>query len=88
VCNQVYPEHFPPGSPVTKVLDTLAADPALTSPLRELTEHAKLSRDRRLLNERYLTELRARARTPVQELPMMFAPTLDAAHVRVLGEKL
>lgn len=88
VCNQMYPAHFPPGAPVTRVLDTLAADPALPSPLRELTEHAKLSRDRRLLNERYLAELRARAKTPVQELPMMFAPALDAAHVRALGEKL
>lgn len=88
VCNQIYPEHFPPGAPVTKVLDTLSADPALDSPLRELTEHAKLSRDRRLLNERYLSELRARAKTPVHELPMMFAPALDAAHVRALGDKL
>ncbi|NVB77355.1 MAG: ArsA family ATPase [Kofleriaceae bacterium] len=88
VCNQVYPQHFAPGAPVTKVLDTLAADPALPSPLRELTEHAKLSRDRRALNERYLEELRARAKTPVHELPMMFAPALDAAHVRTLGELL
>jgi anion-transporting ArsA/GET3 family ATPase len=88
VCNQMYPAHFPPGAPVTRVLDTLAADPALTSPLRELTEHAKLSRDRRLLNERYLAELRARAKTSVTELPMMFAPALDAAHVRLLGERL
>jgi anion-transporting ArsA/GET3 family ATPase len=88
VCNQVYPQHFPPGAPVTKVLDTLAADPALPSPLRELTEHATLSRDRRSLNERYLSELRARAKTPVFELPIMFAPALDAAHVRALGELL
>lgn len=88
VCNQIYPQHFAPGAPVTKVLDTLAADPALPSPLRELTEHAKLSRDRRVLNERYLQELRARAKTPVHELPMMFAPALDAAHVRTLGELL
>jgi anion-transporting ArsA/GET3 family ATPase len=88
VCNQMYPEHFPPGAPVSRVLDTLAADPALPSPLRELTEHAKLSRSRRQLNERYLAELRERAKTPVIELPMMFAPALDAAHVRLLGEKL
>lgn len=88
VCNQVYPEHFPAGSPVARVLDTLAADPALRSPLREVVEHAKLSRDRRALNERYLEELRRRAQTPVHELPILFAPTLGPAHVRALGEML
>lgn len=88
VCNQVYPQHFAPGSPVTKVLDAVAADPTLPSPLRELVEHSTLSRDRRLLNERYLAELRARTKTKVTELPMMFAPALDAAHVRKLGELL
>jgi anion-transporting ArsA/GET3 family ATPase len=88
ICNQVYPPHFPPGAPVTKVLDALAADAALASPLREVVEHASLSRDRRALNERYLTELRARAKAPVHELPMLFAPKLDAAHVKALGDLL
>lgn len=88
VCNQIYPTHFPLGSPVTRVLDVLAADPALTSPLAELTQHAALSRDRRALNDRYLLELRRRAKTPVHELPMLFAPALTTAHVRALGEQL
>ena len=88
VCNQVYPRHFPAGAPVARVLDALASDPSLGPPLREVTTHATLSRDRRLLNERYLAELRRRAKTPVHELPMMFVPTLDAAHVRALGELL
>jgi anion-transporting ArsA/GET3 family ATPase len=88
ICNQIYPQHFPTGAPVTRVLDALAADPALLSPLREVTEHATLSRYRRLLNERYLAELRGRAKTPVHELPMLFAPTLDAAHVKTLGDLL
>jgi anion-transporting ArsA/GET3 family ATPase len=88
VCNQVYPEHFPAGSPVTRMLDVLAADPALPSPLAEITQHAELSRDRRALNERYLGELRRRAKTGVHELPMLFAPSLTQAHVRVLGEQL
>lgn len=88
VCNQVYPRHFPAGTPVARVLDALASDPNLVSPLREVTTHATLSRDRRLLNERYLAELRRRAKTPVHELPMVFVPTLDAAHVRELGELL
>jgi anion-transporting ArsA/GET3 family ATPase len=88
VCNQIYPAHFPPGAPVTKILDALVADRALPSPLREVTEHAALSRDRRALNERYLAELRARAKTKVHELPMMFTPALDALHVKALGERL
>jgi DNA-binding transcriptional ArsR family regulator len=73
---------------VTRVLDTLAADPALQTPLREVVEHSTLSRDRRRLNEHYLVELRKRAKTPVHELPMLFAPTLDAAHVKQLSELL
>jgi anion-transporting ArsA/GET3 family ATPase len=88
VCNQVYPEHFPAGSPVTRMLDVLAADPALPSPLFEITQHAVLSRDRRALNARYLAELRRRAKTGVHELPMLFAPSLTPAHVRVLAEHL
>jgi anion-transporting ArsA/GET3 family ATPase len=88
ICNQVYPQHFPDGAPVTRVLDTLAADPALQTPLREVVEHSTLSRDRRRLNEHYLVELRKRAKTPVHELPMLFAPTLDAAHVKQLSELL
>jgi anion-transporting ArsA/GET3 family ATPase len=88
VCNQIYPQHFSPGAPITRVLDALAHDPALHTPLREVTEHATLSRDRHLLNERYLAELRRRAKTPVHELPMLFAPSLDTAHVRMLGEML
>ena len=88
VCNQVYPEHFPSGSPVARVLDALVAAPGLTTPLREVTQHAALSRARRQLNDHYLGELRKRARSPVMQLPMLFAPSLTAAHVRTLGEHL
>lgn len=88
VCNQVYPNHFPPGSPVAKVLEALAADPGLTTPLRELTSHAMLSRDRRALNERYLIELRRRIKTKVHELPMLFTSQLGPAHVRALAKEL
>ena len=88
VCNQVYPAHFPPGAPVTKVLDALAADPTLTSPLAEIAAHASLSRDRRALNERYLGELQKRAKTSVHQLPMLFAPALTPAHVRALADRL
>lgn len=88
VCNQVYPAHFPAGAPVTRVLDVLAADPGLTTPLAEVTQHATLSRDRRALNERYLADLRRRAKSAVHEMPMIFAPSLTSAHVRSLGERL
>lgn len=88
VVNQVYPDHAPAGSPVARVLDTLLADPALGSPLAEVVPHASLSRDRRRLNERYLAELRQRAKAPLLELPMLFAQTLGAAHVRELGARL
>ena len=88
ICNQMYPDHFPAGSPVTKVLDALVADPSLPSPLREVTAHSQLSRDRRSLNAHYLAELRARAKAPVTELPIIFTPQLSPAQVRSLGEKL
>jgi anion-transporting ArsA/GET3 family ATPase len=88
ICNQVYPDHFPPGAPVTRVLDALAVDADLASPLREVTSHARLSRSRRQLNARYLEELRRRAKAPVHELPMLFTPSLSAAHVQLLGERL
>jgi len=88
VCNQVYPDHFPAGSPVDKVVETLVAEPTLGSPLAELAEHGKLARDRHALNARYLTELRQRATAPVHELPLVFAKTLAPADVAALGEKL
>ncbi|HEY0252560.1 MAG TPA: ArsA family ATPase [Kofleriaceae bacterium] len=88
ICNQIYPDHFPAGSPVAKVLDALEADPSLPSPLAELVSHSRLSRDRRALNSRYLTELRARAKAPVSELPIIFTPQLTSAQVKALGEKL
>lgn len=92
ICNQVYPEHFPPGSPVAKVLDALVSDGAkpggCPSPLAELVQHARLSRDRHALNAAYLTELRARAKAPVHELPMIFTPQLSPAQVRALGEMI
>jgi anion-transporting ArsA/GET3 family ATPase len=88
VCNQIYPDHFAAGSPVARVLGALEGDRQLASPLAELVAHGTLSRDRRRLNERYLADLRARAKTPVLELPMLFAPTLSAQHITTLGAAL
>jgi anion-transporting ArsA/GET3 family ATPase len=86
--NQVFPRHFPPGTPVSRVLDALVAEPNLVSPLEQLTAHAALSRDRRQLNERYLAEIRKRAKTKVGELPIVFAPTLGPAEVKQIGERI
>jgi anion-transporting ArsA/GET3 family ATPase len=87
VVNQVYPNHFATGSPVTRVLNTLIAGPT-NSPLAELAAHGSLARDRRLLNERYLGELRRRTETPTTELPLVFAQQLGPAHVAALGVEL
>src|SRR5262249_49456344 len=46
IANQIYPDRFPAGSPVERVLDALVAHPG-PSPLIELAEHGGLSRDRR-----------------------------------------
>ena len=70
------------------MLDALLAQPPATPPLREITEHASLSHDRRQLNARYLAELRQRTRTPIAELPMVFAHHLTAQHIELLGERL
>ncbi len=88
VCNQVYPDHFPAGSPVNRVVETLVAEPALGSPLAELAAHGKLALDRHALNARYLAELRQRATAPVHELPLVFATTLAPADVAALGQAL
>jgi anion-transporting ArsA/GET3 family ATPase len=87
--NQVFPRHFPPGAPVSRVLDALLAEPSsLAPPLAQLAAHAELSRDRRALHERYLAELRARAKTKVDELPMVFAQSLGPAEIARLGERI
>lgn len=88
VVNQVYPDHFPTGTPLARVLDALLADPTLATPLAEVAAHGSLSRDRRALNAHYLGELARRAKTPIAELPMLFVKTLGSAEVRGLGQML
>jgi anion-transporting ArsA/GET3 family ATPase len=88
VVNQVFPEHVPAGTPVARVIDTLANEAQLASPLAEVTAHATLSRERRALNAQYLAEIAKRAKTPIAELPMVFAKELGSAHVKALGARL
>jgi anion-transporting ArsA/GET3 family ATPase len=87
--NQVFPRHFPPGQPVSRVLDALLAEPStLPPPLAQLAAHAELSRARRALHERYLADLRARARARVDELPMVFAQSLGPPEIARLGDRI
>ena len=88
VVNQVFPDHVPDGTPTTRVVDTLAAEAQLESPLAEATAHAVLSRERRLLNEQYLAEIARRAKTSITELPMVFANELGPAQIKALGTRL
>lgn len=88
IANQVFPEHFPPGSPVDNVLDALIAANPQTTPLAETTAHASLMRDRRDLNARYLDELTKRAKAPLVELPMLFTQRLEMQHIQTLGQRL
>ena len=79
--NQVYPEHFPPGAPVTKILDAMPEqDP--------LALHARLSRDRHTLNARYIAELTQRTKTPVAQLPMKFVKSLGPTDIQALASLL
>jgi anion-transporting ArsA/GET3 family ATPase len=87
IANQIYPSHFA-SPPVARVVEAIAADPDIASPLRELAIHAELARDRRALNDRYLVELRRRTQTRVAELPMIFTPQLGQVQVRALGDTL
>lgn len=89
VVNQVFPEHFPAGGPLARVLDALqAATGELTTPLAEITAHASLSRDRRALNAHYLGEIARRTKTPLVELPRLFATALGGGHLSELGARL
>ncbi len=72
-CNQMYPEYFPPGQAVTRMVDALIAAPQLGSPLAELAGHADLAR--RAARTQHALPGRAGSgarRHLVGELPMLF----------------
>jgi anion-transporting ArsA/GET3 family ATPase len=87
VVNQVVPDVFPIGAP-QRVLAALRADPGLPTMLAAATRHSGLMKQRRILNERYLAELRSWAVAPVVELPMLFVPKLDVAALDQLSKPL
>jgi anion-transporting ArsA/GET3 family ATPase len=85
--NQVVPDAFPAGAP-QRVLGALRDDAALPPMLAAVTRHSELLRQRRLLNERYLGELRRWALPPLVELPLLFVPKLDVAGLEQLAKPL
>ena len=76
IVNQVYPDHFPAGSPGARILDRVKpeGDPVL----EPVVIRAQTSRSRRALNERNLARLRAEL-----PLPKIFVPQLGP---RELGD--
>jgi anion-transporting ArsA/GET3 family ATPase len=82
VVNQVYPPHFPPGSPAGRALAALEGE--VDSDLAPVVSRAQLARERRKLNEIYLERLRRELPLPLIELPMVFAPTIGPAELSFL----
>ena len=70
VCNQIYPEHFPPARPWRGILGALAGEAALGSPLRELAAH-RCSRAIAMRSTRATSpSSKSRVKAPVHELPI------------------
>jgi len=88
VVNQVYPDHFPAGSPAARVLDVLEGAPRLAPELAAVAAHGALGRGRRRLNERYLRVLAERTGATWVELPALFSPALEAEHIDLLSRHL
>jgi anion-transporting ArsA/GET3 family ATPase len=89
IVNQVYPDHFPSGSPAARILERLkpAADVAEPVAVR-----ARTSRARRALNERYLTNLRETLPLPTTIVPKIFVPQLGPKEIadvaRLIGAEI
>lgn len=100
IVNQVYPDHFPADAVQSRVLDALEGPQAsdtllddaqasrLSSPLRDMVAHARLSRARRRLNESYLDTLSQSIPIPTTRLPFLFVPTLGLQELRTLSDML
>jgi anion-transporting ArsA/GET3 family ATPase len=90
VVNQLYPRRFGDGTPAGRALDALSVE--ADADLAPLVLRARLSRDRRALNDFYLERLRRELALPMTELPILFRPTLGPAEleqlVRILDRAL
>jgi anion-transporting ArsA/GET3 family ATPase len=87
VVNQVFPDHFPTGTPGEAVVTRLAASGA-SGDLGALATHAETSRARRRLNEQYLAELGSTLALPRTELPYLFAPRIGPTQLEALSQLL
>ncbi|HKA88556.1 MAG TPA: ArsA family ATPase [Haliangiales bacterium] len=88
VVNQLYPDRFDDGTAAGLVLDALSLE--ADADLAPMVARARLSRDRRELNEIYLERLRRELPLPLTELPMIFRPSLgptELAHLVKLLER-
>jgi anion-transporting ArsA/GET3 family ATPase len=81
IVNQLYPDHFPAGSPGARILERVRAegDPVL----EPVVIRARASRARRALNDRNLERLRAELPFPTVIIPKIFVPQLGP---RELGD--
>jgi len=88
VINQVHPDHFPDGSAAARVLAGLEASRDLDPELAALATHGALGRNRRALNERYLSVLSGDIGAPRAELPLLFTSTLGSDNIDTLSRML
>ena len=85
VVNQLYPDHFPTGSPGGQTLRALQDAQPTDSDLRDLTHAGQLGDSRRRLNESYLEDLARHIAAPRILLPFLFTSALHADHIRTLS---
>jgi anion-transporting ArsA/GET3 family ATPase len=86
IVNQVYPDHFPPGSMAARVLAALLGEAgAARDPL---VARARLSAARRALNQRYLERLARELPLPTALIPKIFVPQLGPREVAELAARL
>lgn len=87
--NQMFPDHFPPASPLARVLGALATEhPA--EPLASLTAHGLMASSRRALNEHYFADAAATVPAPSHPIPYLSHPRLtpvDIQHLSTIVEK-
>ena len=82
--NQMFPDHFPAGSPASRVLGALAtAQPR--EPLASLCAHGHMAQSRRALNEHYFAEVAATVPAPAHPVPYLSRAALGPADIQQLS---
>jgi anion-transporting ArsA/GET3 family ATPase len=96
VVNQLYPDRFPAGSVPARVLERALAgqgprqraERAEDPVLGPVVARARMARERRALNDRYLARLAAELPLPTVHVPMLFVPTLGPAEIERIARSL